>query len=36
MADETGIFDVPAFGDLTSGVSSRRQFMLLGASAAAD
>src|ERR1700730_11080017 len=35
MADETGKFDVPALSNLTPGIPNRRQFMLLGASAAA-
>src|SRR6266851_3333916 len=35
MADETGKFDIPALGNLTPGIPNRRQFMLLGASAAA-
>jgi peptide/nickel transport system substrate-binding protein len=35
MANETGKFDVPALGNLTPGIPNRRQFMLLGASAAA-
>ena len=35
MADEIGKFDAPAQGYLTPGIPNRRQFMLLGASAAA-
>src|SRR6201988_3761238 len=35
MANDTGKFGNPALGNLTLGKASRRQFMLLGASAAA-
>jgi len=35
MADEIRKFDVPALDNLTPGIPNRRQFMLLGASAAA-
>ena len=35
MADKTGKFDIPALGSSAFGIPNRRQFMLLGASAAA-
>ena len=35
MADETGKSGIPALGNLTRGIPSRRQFMQLGASGAA-
>ena len=35
MADETGKFDIPALGNSAFGIPNRRQFMLLGAGAAA-
>ena len=35
MADEMGKFDVPALGNSPPGIPNRRQFVLLGASAAA-
>ena len=35
MADETSKFDIPALGNSAFGIPNRRQFILLGASAAA-